>query len=137
MVFKKCVSTFYGNISFISNTAMLTGGAIGSESSVIAFSGRAVFHQNQASGYNPISAALVSGGAIALAFGSFMSFGEAASVFISQNKASFGGGAISVRDSELSIQGDIFFEVNFSERAGGGAIIISIQFNYHLFWTQH
>ena len=131
--FVETVSTFYGNNSFFGNTALLhedyftlfpMGGAIICDNSRISFNGSSTFYRNKAAVPEGLPLPLGTGGAIAITGSSRVMFERIADTVLSSNTALFKGGAISVDDSELSLQGEVLFKNN-TNRAVGGAIASS------------
>ena len=133
MSFAETVSIFYGNNSFYGNTALLhftlfavgaNGGAILCINSAISFNGSSTFYRNEAVVPEGLPLPFGTGGAIAILGTSRVMFEQTADTVFYSNTALFKGGAISIDNSELSLQGEVLFENNVN-RAVGGAIASS------------
>ena len=124
MMFRDSVVNFFGSSSFISNTAKLrshsSAGAINCENSKLSFNGSTLFKYNLAiiTTLFPVYS-LDTGGAILALSLSKLTFGVSSNTTFTGNRAAYEGGALSVYNSELVIEGGVHFERNFALLRGG------------------
>ena len=124
MMFRDSVVNFFGSSSFISNTAKLrshsSAGAINCVNSKLSFNGSTLFKHNLAiiTTLFPVYS-LNTGGAILALSLSKLTFGVSSNTTFTGNRAAYEGGALSVYNSELVIEGGVLFERNFALQRGG------------------
>ena len=135
MGFYSTVCTFNGNNYFIGNTAQYNkdyfslfpdGGAVHCDSSVLSFNGSTTFQDNKVDiPKGSLFAYAADGGAMAIYSNSRVTFEQTADTLFTSNSAPSNGGAISISDSDISLQqGKVVFEKNYCSLSAsfGGAI---------------